>query len=168
MPSWRCCVVPATLAVAALLCGTSASIVSSQVASTLVLDKPWSRATPSGAKVAGGFVTVRNTGPAADRLVGGSTEIAGRVEVHESTTVEGVARMRELDQGLVIGAGATIELKPGGHHLMFQDLKRPLREGDRFTARLRFERAGETQVEFWVAGVGATGSAGAHSGHRGH
>ena len=134
--------------------------VRAQPASTLTIEQPWSRATPGGAKVAGGFLTIRNAGPAPDRLVGGSTGIAGRVEIHETTMADGISRMRELDQGIAVSPGGAVELKPGGYHLMFQDLKQPLKEGDRFTAILRFEHAGERPVEFRVEGVGTRASTG--------
>jgi periplasmic copper chaperone A len=158
-------VIWAGLAVAALLGPFSAGPAWAQ-SPGLTVERPWSRATPAGAKVAGGFVTVRNAGPEADRLLGGSSEIASRVQVHETTMADGVARMREVAQGVEIRPGATIELKPGGYHLMFEDLKRPLKQGERFTATLRFERAGERPVEFTVEGIGARGAAsGASRGH---
>ena len=134
----------------------------------LEVEKAWSRATPGGAKVAGGYLTVRNDGPNQDRLVGGAAEIAGRVEVHAMSVAHGVMRMRELEQGLPIAPGSSVELKPGGYHIMFRDLKRPLKQGERFKATLRFEQAGEREVEFRVESVGAASAGASHSGHRGH
>jgi hypothetical protein len=134
----------------------------------LELEKAWSRATPGGAKVAGGYLTIRNQGSSQDRLVSGTAEIAGRVEVHEMSHAEGVMRMRELEQGLPIAPGSSVELKPGGYHIMFRDLKRPLKQGERFKATLRFEKAGERQVEFRVESIGASSAGASHSGHLSH
>ena len=69
-------------------------------AGDLVITQAWSRATPGGAKVAGGYLTIENKGAAADRLIGGSGDVAGKVEVHEMATSNGVMTMRPLDKGL--------------------------------------------------------------------
>src|SRR3982074_1213307 len=71
-------------------------------AGDLVITQAWSRATPNGAKIAGGYLTIENRGSAADRLLGGSGDIAGKVEVHEMATDNGVMKMRPLDKGLTI------------------------------------------------------------------
>src|SRR5690554_2110175 len=72
----------------------------------LVIDHPWSRATPEGAKVAAGYAVIRNEGPSAERLVAASGEISGRTEIHEmAIDDEGVMRMRHLAEGLEIPAG---------------------------------------------------------------
>lgn len=115
----------------------------------------WTRATPGGAKVAGGYVRITNTGASPDRLVGGSFPGAGRVEIHEMSTEGGVMRMRPVEGGLAIAPGATVELKPGGFHLMFMDLSAGLKEGEVVRATLVFERAGTVPLEFRVGGIGA-------------
>lgn len=130
-------------------------------AGAIEIGTPWSRATPGGAKVAAGYLALRNTGQAEDRLIGGTTEIAGRIELHEMATVDGTMRMRALDKGLAIAPGASVELKPGGYHLMLVDLKQPLKEGQRFKATLTFEKAGPVPVEFEVRSLGA----GSHMAH---
>lgn len=114
---------------------------------------PWSRATPPVVPVAGGYVRLINTGQEPDRLLGVSSEIAEKAEIHESTITDGVARMRPLVDGLSIKAGETVELKPGEIHIMFIKPARSLKEGDRFEASLRFERAGTVKVEFMVQGM---------------
>lgn len=121
----------------------------------LVIEAPWTRATPSGAKVAGGYMTITNTGSSPDRLVGGSFPLAGRFEVHEMAVANGVMTMRELSQGLEIGPGQKVELKPGGLHVMFMDLKSQLREGQPVKGTLVFEKAGTVEVEYRVAPIGA-------------
>ncbi|NNM73626.1 DUF1775 domain-containing protein [Enterovirga aerilata] len=124
-------------------------------AGALVIESPWTRATPGGAKVAGGYLRVTNTGTEPDRLVGASAEIAGRGEVHEMSTENGVMKMRELAGGIEIRPGQTVELKPGGLHLMFMDLKAALKEGDTIRGTLVFEKAGTVAVTFRVGGLGA-------------
>ncbi len=135
---------------------------------SLSIDAPWARATPTGAKVGGGYLKITNGGKDADRLVGGSLPQAGRFEVHEMAVTDGVMRMRELTKGLEIRPGETVELKPGGFHLMFMELKEPLKAGSPVKGTLVFEKAGKVEVEFQVAPVGATspgGPAGLHTHH---
>jgi periplasmic copper chaperone A len=133
-------------------------------AGDLVITQAWSRATPSGAKTGGGYLTIENKGTAPDRLIGGTTDTAGKLEVHEMTMKNGVMTMRPLDNGLTIDGGKTIKLAPGGYHLMLMDLKGPLKRGDKLPITLEFEKAGKVQVSFDVLGVGASGPTGAGSG----
>lgn len=127
----------------------------------LVIEAPWTRATPAGAKVAGGYMAITNTGSTPDRLIGGSFPLAGRFEVHEMAVTNGVMTMRELAKGLEIAPGQKVELKPGGLHVMFMDLKSPLREGQPVKGTLVFEKAGTVEIEYRVAPIGAR-SPGAH------
>lgn len=124
-------------------------------AGSLLIEAPWSRATPGGAKVAGGYMRITNRGTEPDRLVGGSAAAAGRFEVHEMSNVDGVMRMRPVEGGLAIPPGATVELKPGGYHAMLMDLRQPLKEGDRVEGVLMFERAGTVAITYRVGGIGA-------------
>jgi copper(I)-binding protein len=149
---------------AATIGGTAASA-HDYKAGTLAIHHPWSRATPPGAAVGGGFVTIKNEGTAPDRLVGASAEGAGRVEIHEMATVDGVMTMRPVKDGIVVGPGATVELKPGGYHMMFMDLKGPLKQGERVKGTLVFEKAGTVPVEFAVEAIGAKPAAEDHSAH---
>ena len=130
-------------------------------AGDLVITQAWSRATPGGAKVAGGYLTIQNKGSAADRLIGGSADVADKVQVHEMATTNGEMTMRPLDKGLSIGPGKTVKLTPGGYHLMLLDLKSPLKQGDKVPVTLEFEKAGKVKLTFDVQGVGAKGPAGA-------
>lgn len=123
----------------------------------LVVASPWTRATPGGAKVAGGYLKVTNNGKSPDRLVKATASIADRMEIHEMSMVDGVMKMRPLASGLTIKPGETVELKPGGFHLMFMDIKQPLKQGDVVKATLTFEKAGTLEVPFNVNAVGATG-----------
>jgi copper(I)-binding protein len=127
---------------------------------------PWSRATPQGATVAAGYATLRNNGATPDRLIGGSSEAGKRVEIHTMEMDQGVMRMRELKGGLEIKPGQTVELKPGSFHLMFVDLTRPLRKGDRVKGTLVFEQAGKVDIDYAVEAIGAQPTHG--QGQRGH
>jgi copper(I)-binding protein len=131
-------------------------------AGDLVITQAWSRATPGGAKVAGGYLTIENKGSVADRLIGGSADVAEKVQVHEMGMNNGVMTMRPLDQGLTIEPGKTVKLAPGGYHLMLLDLKTPLKQGDKLPVTLEFEKAGKVKLSLDVQGVGAQGPAGAH------
>jgi copper(I)-binding protein len=130
-------------------------------AGDLVITQAWSRATPNGAKIAGGYLTIENKGSAPDRLVGGAGDIAGKVEIHEMTMKDGVMTMRPLDKGLAIEPGKTVKLAPGGYHLMMFDLKGQLKQGDKVPVTLEFEKAGKVTLSLDVQGVGAQAPAGA-------
>ncbi len=119
------------------------------LAADISLDHPWSRATPANAPVGAGYVSIRNSGVAADRLVSATADVAGKVEIHEMAMDGGVMKMRQV-QGIDIPAGKSAELKPGGYHLMFMGLKQPLKAGDTVKGSLTFEKAGTVPVEFKV------------------
>jgi len=130
------------------------------------IEAPWSRATPGGAKVAAGFLRITNTGASADRLIAAKAQVSEVVELHEMAMVDGVMKMRALGNGIEIPPGKTVDLKPGGLHMMFIDLKAPIVKGKPFTARLVFEKAGEVEIEFGIEDIGARAPAG--SGHHKH
>ncbi|MDE2603479.1 MAG: copper chaperone PCu(A)C [Bradyrhizobium sp.] len=138
----------------ALLCAAPARAQEVK-AGDLVITQAWTRATPNGAKIGGGYLTIENKGSTPDRLLGGSTDAAGRVEVHQMTTKDGVMTMRPLGDGLTIDPGKTVKLAPGGYHLMMFDLKNPLKQGDTVPVTLKFEKAGEVKVSLAVQGIGA-------------
>lgn len=130
-------------------------------AGDLVISQAWTRATPGGAKVGGGYLIVENKGTAPDKLVGGSTDIATRLEVHQMSVENGVMKMHPVDGGLAIAPGKSVKLAPGGYHLMLMDLKRPLKQGDKVPVTLEFEKAGKVNVTLDVQGIGAQGPHGA-------
>ena len=131
---------------------------------SITIETPWARATPGGAQVAGGYMKITNNGKEADRLIGGSVPFAGRFEVHEMTMDGGVMKMRELPKGLEIKPGETVELKPGGYHLMFQELKNGLKQGETVKGTLVFEKAGKVDVEYRVGPIGGGAPSGGASG----
>lgn len=133
----------------------------------LVIKAPWVRATPKGAAVAGGYMTITNNGKEADRLIGGTFPSAARLEVHEMSTEGGVMKMRMLPDGLELKPGETVELEPGGLHVMFTGLKSQVQTGAPVKGTLVFEKAGKVEVEYQVAPVGAPGPAGG-GGHSRH
>jgi len=139
-------------AVLALLISAHAEDVT---AGPLKISAPWVRATPKGANVGGGYMTVTNTGSAPDRLIGGATDISSRFEIHEMSMDGGVMKMRAMPKGIEIKPGQTVEFKPGGYHLMFLGLTQSLEKGGHVKATLQFEKAGKIEVDFTVEGIGA-------------
>ena len=126
-------------------------------------EQPWTRATPPGAKVGAGFMVLKNPG-AADRVVGASSPVAGRVEMHITTREGDVMKMREV-KGFDLPAGGTFELKPGGAHLMLMGLKRPISKGDKVPLTLKLEKGGELKLELTAQEAGARAPAAAHKMH---
>ena len=136
-------------------------------AGDLTIQQPWARATPGGAEVAGGYLSVVNHGSTADTLVGGSLETAGRFALHSMTIENGVMKMRPTGP-LAIAPGTTLRLSPMGTHIMFTALKRGLKTGETVKGTLVFEHAGTVPVTFAVEGIAAKGPGGAMPpGHQG-
>ncbi len=133
----------------------------------LQIGNPWARATPKGSTVTAGYLTITNKGTEADRLIGGSAAPASRFEVHDTVTEKGVARMRQVTS-LEIKPGQTVELKPGGMHVMLMGLKQPLSKGQTVKGTLVFEKAGTLAVEFTVQAVGAPAPGQGAGGHKHH
>ena len=127
-------------------------------AGDLTIDKAWARATPKGADAGAGYLIIHNTGATADRLTGGSADFA-TVEIHEMKMDNNVMQMRELKDGLAIPAHGEVRLAPGGYHVMFTHLTKPLEKGATVTVTLTFEHAGKVAVEFPVEAVGSAGPA---------
>lgn len=129
-------------------------------AGSLKISAPWARATPKGASIGGGYMKITNTGAAPDRLIGGSTDVANRFELHEMKMDNGVMKMRPVTDGLEIKPGQTVELTPSGYHAMLVGLKHRLEQGQHFKVTLEFAKAGKVDVEFAVEGIGAQSPAG--------
>jgi periplasmic copper chaperone A len=124
---------------------------------SLVIDQPWSRATPKGATTGAGYLTIKNTGSTPDRLVSATLSSATTTQIHQMTMDNGVMKMREVSGGLEIKPGETVTLKPQGYHIMFMGLKEPLVKGQTAKGSLTFEHAGTIDVEFDVAAAGSSG-----------
>lgn len=139
-------------------------VAAAQKQSAMRVEQVWSRATPNGANVGAGYLRVTNTGSTPDRLLSGATDVANRIEVHEMAMDNGVMKMRALADGLTLAPGQSVDLKPGGYHLMIMGLKQPLKEGASFSGTLKFEKAGDVPVTFNVLGMGASAPSGGPSG----
>ena len=122
----------------------------------LHIHHPWSRATVPGATVAAAYLLVRNRGTLPERLLGASTPVAARIEMHDNVKEGDVYRMREF-KSLELPSARTVEFLPSGRHFMLVGLKRPLKEGERIPMVLRFERAGKVKVEIEVESAGSKG-----------
>jgi hypothetical protein len=157
MSSYRHALLALSILAASFGATAATALAQTYTAGSLKIEQPWVRATPGGAKVGGGYLTITNTGTTPDRLIGGSLAQAKRVEVHEMKMEGGMMKMREVKGGLEIKPGQKVELKPGGYHVMFMDLSAPFKQGDKLKGQLRFEKAGTVDVEFKVESIGASG-----------
>lgn len=134
--------------------------------STVRVESPYARATVPGQPAGGGYLKVTNMGKEADRLLAVSADVSKSVELHSMSMEGDVMRMRQVD-GIDVPAGGSVELKPGGLHIMFIGLKGPLKAGDTFPATLKFAKAGEVKVTVQVnAASAATAPAHDHGGHK--
>ena len=121
----------------------------------------FTRATLPGAPVAGGFLTLTNTGAENDRLVSVQSAIAREGQIHEMAMEGDVMKMRQITDGLVIPAGETVTLEPGGFHLMFMGLNAAIAQGDAVPVTLTFEKAGSVTLDL-VAGGSAAAAPASH------
>ena len=136
----KCCLrlvmaVLATAAIAAVAALGHDAFANEFKVGAITIETPWSRATPGGAKVAAGYLTIKNDAATPDRLVSVTADIAGRAGIHQMSLADGMMKMRELTDGLPIPAQGSVALDPASYHLMFLDLKKPLKEGDTFRSR---------------------------------
>jgi len=134
------------------------ALAATPAAAQISVEDAWIRATPPGAKTAAGYMIIR--ADSADRLLSVTSPAAERVETHITVQDGDVMRMREA-KGYELPANGTLQLKPGGGHLMFVNIKAPMKEGTSVPATLKFQRAGEIKVEFQVRPL-------AGSEHHGH
>jgi len=111
----------------------------------ITIGHPYARTTAPGQPTGGGFLKLVNQGASADKLLSATADVSSRVELHTMRMEGDVMRMRQVD-AIELPAGGSVELKPGGMHLMFVELKAPLKAGDKFPLVLRFEKAGEVTV----------------------
>lgn len=137
--------------------------------SGVTVTKPWARATPGGAKVGAAYLQLSAAPSGPDKLVAARSPVAGNVELHTHSQVDGVMKMRRVDD-IAVAPGKNVTLKPGGLHIMLMDLKQPLKEGETIDLTLVFEKAGEVAVKVPVLKVGSAGPDGAKGGggHGGH
>ena len=114
---------------------------------------PYAMPSLVGSKVgAAYFVAIKNNGKEADQLLGAKSDVSSSVEIHEMLMDNNVMKMRSVPE-VQLPAGYEVAFKHGqanGYHLMLIDLKKPLKQGDKFPVTLNFKRAGECQAEVWV------------------
>jgi len=120
----------------------------------LLIEDPWTRATPPGAPTAAGYLTITNNGSEPDTLIGGTAGIADQVEVHEMTMQGEVMEMRPVPGGIEIAPGEKMTLEPGGYHLMLIGLDGAIGFGDDIPVTLEFEKAGAVEMTFHATVVG--------------
>ncbi|UOO80951.1 copper chaperone PCu(A)C [Uruburuella testudinis] len=125
------------LMAALLLAGTCQAA----FAAGIDVDDAWARTTVQGMNMGGVFMALENDGKTDDVLLGGSTPVAERVEIHTHINDNGVMRMREVEGGLPLPKGREVVLKPGSYHIMLMGLKAPLQEGQKFPLTLKFKNA---------------------------
>ena len=132
-------IIGVTLALAAL-----SAVAHSFKLGEIDIGHPYARPTREGQMVGAGYLKLANKGPV-DRLVSATSPAAGSVEIHSMSMEGDVMKMRQID-AIEIATGQTVELKPGGYHLMLMGLKAPLKVGDKFPLTLKFEKSGEVVV----------------------
>lgn len=111
----------------------------------LKIENPYARATAPGQKAAGGFMKIENKG-AADQLIAASSPVAGEMQLHTMAMDGNVMKMREV-KAIDVPANGSVDLKPGGLHLMFMDIKTPLKAGEAVPVKLKFQKAGEVEIK---------------------
>lgn len=121
----------------------------------IVIDTPYAFATSEMQKNGAAFFSLENHSDENDRLIGATSDIAERVELHTHEMDGSIMQMREVD-GYDISAGDSVSLKPMGHHIMFMGLKAPLEEGSSFALKLDFENAGEKIISVDVIKPGTS------------
>jgi len=125
----------------------------------LVISQPWSRAAPRGAELANSYLTIENKGTTADRLVGGTTEVAEKIEIQQTSMAGGATSAQPAGGGLAIPPGEKVVLAPGSYKLAVLNLKSALKKGTKVPITLEFEKAGKIAVSFEVLGAAAKGPA---------
>jgi periplasmic copper chaperone A len=159
--------IPKTLAALALATCALAALAHSYAVGPIQIGHPWARATLAVQTAGGAYLKLQNTGSTPDRLVSASTPVAQRVELHSMAMDGNIMRMREID-AIDIPPGQVVELKPGSLHLMLVGLKAPLKQDSKVPLTLKFEKAGEVQVELKVDAMGAGAPAGEQQGGHKH
>ena len=119
------------------------------------IEKAYTRSTVPGQQVAGGFMKIENQG-GVDQLISASSPVAGEVQLHEMAMEGNVMKMRQV-KDIAVPAGGAVELKPGGLHLMFMNIKAPLAAGETVPVKLKFAKSGEVEVKMPVNAPGSHG-----------
>ena len=124
--------------------------------SELYIKDSWVRGTPPGTDITALYMTIKNEGSEDDVLVGVSSDIAKAAEIHETVVDDqGVAKMNML-QSIEVPSGNSVELKPGGVHVMLIGIKAPLKSGEKVKVDLEFKGAGTVETEAMVMKPGTS------------
>lgn len=143
-----------TFAMAAALLAVTPAVARDYTLNGLKIIDPYARATPPGARSGGAFLTIENHGRENDQLIRVESPVAASTELHAMRMEGDVMRMRAVTS-IGIPAGSKMALAPGGYHVMFIGLKKPLVAGERIPLALTFEKAGTIDVEVTVAPLDA-------------
>ena len=151
----------AGLAIVAASCWLCSADLGSLAAENMIsLDRPWSPATPNGAATGAAYMQIENHGRLDDRLLGGSSPVASKIEIHEMSMRNGIMSMRAIGSGLVIPAGKSVDLEPqANYHLMLSGLKTPLKNGAQIPLTLNFAKAGTVHIDVPILPLGSRGPA---------
>lgn len=122
----------------------------------LTISHPWSRQSPMGADVSAGFMKITNNGATDDKLISATADIAPMVQLHDMKMEGDVMKMFEVEGGIAIPAGKTVELKPKSLHIMFMKMEKQPAVDTMFKGTLTFEKAGKVDVEYEVVDPNAT------------
>lgn len=147
----------AVLAGTATICATLAlpAMAGDYEVGSIQISQPWSQATPKGAAAGVGYMTLTNKGTVPDKVSCVSDDASAQCQIHTMTMDGGVMKMRPVEGGLEIKPGESVNLKPGGNHMMFVSLKHPLEQGQTVKVTLKFEHAGTIDVDYPVLAMGA-------------
>ncbi|QMT32122.1 copper chaperone PCu(A)C [Alysiella filiformis] len=152
MQKWTCAIATILLAQMALAKGVA-------------VRDAFARPTVAGIQQGGAFMQLTNTDPTDHVLIGASVskKVAAYTELHTHINENGVMKMRQVKDGIVLPAGQTVALQAGGYHIMFFDLKQPLTAGQSFNLKLKFKNGQSKNVKVQVKKMGDT-----HSHHHEH
>lgn len=137
-------------------------------AGSLVVSEAWARASIMEGRPAAVFMKIENRGKTGDALVSATTSAAARAELHTHVETDGVMRMEEVPE-IKVAAGGSVELKPGGYHVMLFDLPIKLKAGETFPLTVTFKSGMTTTVMVSVVDPKESrGKADEHDGHHGN
>ena len=120
---------------------------------SIKIENAYVRATAPGQPAAGAFMKIDNSGTA-DQLVSASSPAAGEVQLHQMSMEGNVMKMGQV-KDIAVPANGSVDLKPGGYHIMLMNIKAPLKAGETVPVKLKFAKAGEVEVKLPVNAVGS-------------
>lgn len=148
------------LSIAFICAAPSLSFAQDAKVGNIAINGAYTRATVAGQAAAGGYMKITSSG-AADQLISVSSPVSAEVQLHTMKMDGNVMQMREVKQ-IEVPANGAVDLKPGGLHLMFMNIKAPLKAGDMVPVKLRFAKAGEVEVKMPVNAPGGHGHGAKH------